>query len=148
MLRQPDECITDEKFRTDYQAYRNAKTREEKKKLIDDYHRWRATLTPEEREEDDRIARRSVEEFLAAVKANNDELGARMARRQLEELSDGLSLDYIAQHYLGQSKEWLAQRMSGAIVNGKPARFNPDELQQLQHGIREYGARLAATTLI
>lgn len=148
MMTLPDVFISDPKFKADFQAFSNASSDEERNRIIEEQRRWRASLTPEQKAEADAIARRSAYEVLAAAKANLEELDARITRQKLEKLADGLSLAYIAQHYLGYTKEWLYQRMNGAIVNGKPARFAPNELEKLQRGIRDYGARLAAVSLV
>lgn len=148
MLTLPDAFISDPKFKADFQAFSNASSEEEKNRIIEERRRWRASLTPEQKAEADAIARRSADEMLAAAKANLEELDARITRQRLDTLADGLSLAYIVQHYMGHTKEWLYQRMNGAIVNGKPARFKTSELEQLQQGIRDYGARLAAVSLV
>ena len=148
MMTLPDEFISDPKFKADFQAFSNASSEEERNRIIEEQRQWRASLTPEQKAEADAIARRSANEMLAAAKANLEELDARITRQRLVKLADGLSLAYIAQHYMGHTKEWLYQRMNGCIVNGKPARFKSNELEQLQRGIRDYGARLAAVSLV
>lgn len=148
MMTLPDEFISDPKFKADFQAFSNASSEKERSRIIEERKRWRASLTPEQKTEADAIARRSADEVLAAAKANLEKLDARITCQRLDKLADGLSLAYIVQHYMGHTKEWLFQRMNGSIVNGKPARFKPNELEQLQQGIRDYGARLAAVSLV
>lgn len=86
-------------------------------------------------------------DFQAFSNASSEEEKNRIIEEQ-RRWRASLTLDYIVQHYMGHTKEWLYQRMNGTIVNGKPARFKPSELEQLQRGIRDYGARLAAVSLV
>ena len=58
-----------------------------------------------------------------------------------------LSLSQIAQDYFGKSRSWLYQRINGAIVNGKPAQFTPEERQQLSNALLAISERIKDTAL-
>lgn len=46
-----------------------------------------------------------------------------------------LNSAYIAERFFGKSRSWMSQRLNGHIVNGKPARFTPEELETLRNAL-------------
>jgi len=63
-------------------------------------------------------------------------------RQQLKEVLPMVSLSYIAKTYFGKSKEWLYQRINGNMVNGKPAKFTPQEIGVLNDALQNMGNML------
>ena len=66
----------------------------------------------------------------------------------LGEISDALSLSYIAKQYFGKNKSWLYQRLNNATVNGKPVSFTQDELKTLADSLCDLSNRLFAISSI
>lgn len=63
---------------------------------------------------------------------------------QLKQVSDIVSLSYIAKHYFGKSKSWFSQRMNGHLVNGKEAGFTQDEMRTLNMAIQDISKTLGS----
>lgn len=63
-------------------------------------------------------------------------------RQQLKDVLPMVSLSYIAKTYFGKSKEWLYQRINGNMVNGKPAKFTPQEISVLNDAFKNMGNTL------
>ncbi len=63
------------------------------------------------------------------------------------DLYEVLSLSYIAQHYFQKDRSWLAQRINGNIVNGKPSAFTDDELEILKLALTDIKNKLSETIL-
>ncbi len=61
---------------------------------------------------------------------------------RLLEVTEVVSLSYIAKHYFNRTRNWLYQRINGNIVKGKPAKFTEDEIQKLQFAINDIGRKL------
>ncbi len=61
---------------------------------------------------------------------------------RLLEVTEVVSLSYIAKHYFNRTRNWLYQRINGNIVKGKPARFTEEEIQKLQFAINDIGRKL------
>ena len=59
------------------------------------------------------------------------------------DLYEVLSLSYIAQHYFQKDRSWLAQRINGNIVNGKPSAFTDDELEILKLALTDIKNKLS-----
>lgn len=78
---------------------------------------------------------------------------AEQARKELEKeksgaawmamlsLNDALNYSDMARTYFGKSANWLLQRLHGYVVNGKPARFKPEEYKILSDALRDIAAK-------
>ena len=75
----------------------------------------------------------TAEEFIMATK--------------ISDISDAISLSYIAKNYFGKSRSWLYQRLNGNTVNGKQAQFNPEEKKQFVKALNDLSIRLKETSL-
>lgn len=68
----------------------------------------------------------------------------------LEEITKVVSITYIAETYFKRSRSWLAHRINGNIVNGKPVSFTSSEMEILKNALldisnkmREASAKIA-----
>lgn len=68
-------------------------------------------------------------------------------RDQLSEVSQIISLSYIAKNYFGKTRNWLYQRINGNTVNGKQSKFTPDELLQLQAALKDVGKKIGSLSI-
>ncbi|MDR1153314.1 MAG: DUF5053 domain-containing protein [Bacteroidales bacterium] len=66
---------------------------------------------------------------------------------RLGEVSRVISLSYVAEKYFGKTRQWLYQRLNGNMVNGKPARFTPDERQKLSEALADISRLIRETSL-
>jgi len=64
----------------------------------------------------------------------------------LEEVSNIISIAYISKKYFGKTRHWLYQRLNGSIVNGKPARFTPDEKNRLKEALQDISSIITNTS--
>ncbi len=96
---------------------------------------FRLTETPEEKKE----AGRYLMEALKKRKRHDLDIKALM-----DDVSEALSLSYIAKQYFNKDKSWLYQRLNHSEVNGKPAAFTEAELKILADSIGDLGQRLSA----
>lgn len=65
----------------------------------------------------------------------------RMAER-LGEITDMVSMAYIAKTYFKKSRSWLAHKLNGNIVNGKPSQFTEEELKTLRFVLNDMASKL------
>ena len=47
-----------------------------------------------------------------------------LQKEQLKEVSEIVSMSYIAQKYFNKNRTWLYQKINGNLKNGKPAKFS------------------------
>ena len=89
-----------------------------------------------------------VEKRVYAIAASADEVIAKGIRCQLEGVAEVISLSYIARHYFNRSRQWLSQRINGANVNGRPAKFTDDQLLIFNNALRDIGKKVGAVNLV
>lgn len=65
----------------------------------------------------------------------------RMAER-LGEITNMVSMAYIAKPYFKKSRSWLAHKLNGNIVNGKPSQFTEEELKTLRFALNDMASKL------
>lgn len=66
---------------------------------------------------------------------------------QLQEISEIISLSWIAKKYFGKTKNWLYQRINGNVVNGKPCRFTPEEIEIFNHALKDISQKIGSLSL-
>jgi hypothetical protein len=147
-MKQVIELITDPQMRNEFEKYYKATSSEERQQIVNEHKRWNDSLSEEEQKSV--VARQldSIHAVLDGVRANNEELDARIIRKKLGNVPDAISMSYIAKNYFGKTKTWLYQRLNGNKVNGKEARFTETEARQLQDALHDLGHRLSTIVLI
>jgi len=63
---------------------------------------------------------------------------------QMSEMSEIVSMSYIAKTYFNKTKSWLSQRINELNVNGKPAQFTPEELEILNAAFHDISRKTGA----
>lgn len=84
-----------------------------------------------------------------AISAKNIEKAenAISLKKQLSEVTEIVSLSYIARTYFGKTRAWLHQRINGNMVNGKSAQFTGAELKQFQHALKDISKKLRSLSI-
>lgn len=78
------------------------------------------------------------------IKATADEVREQRIAERLGEITDMVSMAYIAKTYFNKSRSWLAHKLNGNIVNGKPAQFTDEELDTLRLALKDMSNKLNA----
>lgn len=81
------------------------------------------------------------------IQESHAEMDAYLIRKQMEDILPCISLAYIAETYFKKSRQWLYQRVNGLLVNGKPAKFTPAEIETLNFALQDMGQKLATTRI-
>jgi hypothetical protein len=66
---------------------------------------------------------------------------------QLSDVSKIISLSYVAETYFNKTRNWLYQKVNGSIVNGKPAKFTPVEIDTLNKALQDIGKKIGSTVI-
>ncbi len=66
---------------------------------------------------------------------------------QLLEVAEIVSLSYIAKNYFQKTRQWLYQKLNGNIVNGKPAKFTSDEINTLNHALKDISKKIGSIAI-
>ena len=147
-MKQVIDLIPDPRIRNEFKRFYEAKTADERQKIVDKYKRWYDSLSEDERKSEATRQLDSIRVVIEGVKANNEELDARRIREKLGNVPEAISMSYIAKNYFGKTKTWLYQRLNGNQVNGKEARFTESEARQLQDALHDLGHKLSSIILI
>lgn len=87
-------------------------------------------------------------EFQQSLDNKGLEIRELTVRKQLEDISDIISLSYLAKRYFNKSRQWLNQRMNENIVNGKPARFTPEQIIVLNRALKDIGKKIGSLNVV
>lgn len=87
---------------------------------------------------------RQFNEGLDKVLAEADEM---IARYKMGDVTDAISLSYIAKTYFGKSRAWLMQKVNGNTVNGKKAAFTPSESKRMREALQDLSKKLSKAAL-
>ena len=104
-----------------------------------------ATIEMEELGDSDPIG--FEEAVMASARQTLENVKALKIKEQLEQVADIVSMTYIAKMYFNKSKSWLSQRINELDVNGKPAKFLPEEIDTLNYAIQDISTKLGAVRI-
>lgn len=115
-------------------------------------NRYREATTKKDIEainkEMDALAAEDNDAFSAAMvelaRETADDAEELVLREQLKDIVPIVSLAYIAKTYFNKTRQWLYQRVNGSNVNGKPAKFTPQEIEILNRALKDIGHKLSS----
>jgi len=81
---------------------------------------------------------------MASVRQTLAEAKALKVKEQISQISDIISMTYIAKNYFNKSKSWMSQRINELDVNGKPVKFMPEEIDTLNFAFKDISEKLSA----
>lgn len=87
------------------------------------------------------------EAFLNLGNEQLSELKKLNVKNALNEVSDFISLSYVAEKYFGKTKSWLYQRINENIVNGKPAKFTEEEIETLNYALQDLSKKIGSVRI-
>jgi len=129
------------------------------KKIISDYHDASESQKTEIREilksdflqlsedEKNEVKRVFLESQDAIIREGKEALQELKLKTELERVSEFVSMSYIARNFFGKSRQWLNNRIKGNFVNGKPAVFTSDELNQFSTALINLSNEIKDTAL-
>lgn len=81
------------------------------------------------------------------IKTTADEVQEQRMAERLGEITDMVSMSYIAKTYFKKSRSWLAHKLNGNIVNGKPSQFTDEELNTLRFALNDMSDKLNSMSM-
>ena len=88
-----------------------------------------------------------MDECLNEISSEIAGMEERTIKLQLQNISEIISLSFIAKHYFGKTQAWLYQRINGNVVNGKPCRFTAEELDRFNHALKDISQKIGSLRL-
>ena len=83
----------------------------------------------------------------AVIREGKEAMHELKLKSELERVSEYVSMSYIARNFFGKSRQWLNNRIKGNVVNGKPATFTSDELNQFSTALYNLSNEIKDTAL-
>ena len=112
---------------------REAKTKEEKEAINKEMMELQAQ-SPEE-------YRDALESL---IRETSDECENLRMADKLGEMTQIISMSYIAKHYFGKTRSWMAHKLNGNTINGKKAQFTDSEVQTLKTALQDISKKLGS----
>ena len=140
--------VADDQVRQELEAYMNATTDQEKRRILETQREAAAGLSKKKKKNYEDRWMEGMNQALEGSRQELEDYRSRLTKDKLGKAPQAISLSYIAKNYFGKSKEWLYQRINGNIVNGKPAHFTEEETRQLQNALHDLGAQLLKIKLL
>ena len=81
---------------------------------------------------------------MASARQTLEAAKALKIKEQLSQISDIVSMSYIAKNYFNKSKSWLSQRVNELDVNGKPAKFTQEEISTLNFAFDDISKKIGS----
>lgn len=63
-------------------------------------------------------------------------------KEKIADILEDINIKSLARKGFGKTDGWLYHKLNGAIVNGKPLEWKPEEIQQLRQALNELGHRI------
>ncbi|MFT4204596.1 MAG: DUF5053 domain-containing protein [Chitinophagaceae bacterium] len=92
----------------------------------------------------DKFIRDGLNELTQDLMEFNEDL---TVKEKLRNVSEIVSLSYIAQTYFGKKRHWLYQKINGNIVNGKAATFDEKELEKLDFALQDISKKIGSVSV-
>ena len=96
------------------------------------------------RQEDEQAFTEALE---GLIKTTADEVQEQRMAERLGEITDMVSMAYISKTYFKKSRSWLAHKLNGNIVNGKPSQFTDEELNTLRFALNDMSDKLNSMSI-
>ena len=97
--------------------------------------------------EDKKEIEKFMDGLISDTRIEIDRLEENVIKLQLQEISEIISLSYLAKKYFGKTKSWLYQRINGNIVNGKPCKFTESELATLNNALKDISNKIGSLSI-
>jgi hypothetical protein len=129
-----------EEMKNDFEAYKTLNSVNEKKV----FQKRRIERFEKMSDEEKTAYCENKHMSLKAIEKRVDELHEIV---KLGEVAKLLSLAYVSEKYFGKTRQWLYQRLKGALVNGKPARFTNEEKIKFRQALQDISNLIGKTSL-
>lgn len=121
------------------------------KDYFNDLEKYKACKTPEEKAAFEKYlfekhSNLPADEAMENLKMIDNRIEELKDIVRLGEITEIVSLSYIAKKYFGKSRHWLYQRLNGVKINGKPVFLNAEQKEQLKFALNDISKKLQETS--
>jgi hypothetical protein len=108
------------------------------------YYLYVCDKYPDKKEQTDNYLAAIID---GSIKRIDDFIEETKVKMQLMEVTEIVSLSYIAKNYFHKTRTWLYQKINGNKINGKSASFTKEEINTLNHAIQDISKKLGSTVI-
>ena len=98
-----------------------------------------------------KLEQSSLKEFAEAleglIRITSQKVEELTVAEKIGEISSMVSMAYIARTYFGKTRSWLAHKLHGDIINGKPSSFTEEELCTLRHALADMSKKIGSLSV-
>ena len=98
-------------------------------------------------DEDKKEINAFMTELLNDIGDEMDQVKQDCIKLQLQDVSEIISIAWIAKTYFGKTKNWLYQRINGNIVNGKACRFTDEEIDIFNRALQDISKKIGSLNI-
>jgi len=95
----------------------------------------------------ERFMYESVSEVSSKTEKLIKEAESILVREQLKEVSEIVSMSYIAKNYFNKNRTWLYQKINGNLKNGKQVKFSDSEIQTFNFALKDIGNKIGSIAI-
>jgi hypothetical protein len=70
-----------------------------------------------------------------------------LVKEQLKDISEIVSLSYIAKKYFNKNRSWIHQKINGNLKNGKPAKFTSSEIETFNFAMQDISKKIGSIAI-
>ena len=111
-----------------------------------DYIHANFTSEADQKAMDDFISK-SLSELSSETNELTHEAESLLIRMQLKEISEIVSMSYIAKKYFNKKRSWIYQKINGNLKNGKQAKFTDSEIQTFNFALKDISAKIGSIAI-
>jgi hypothetical protein len=82
--------------------------------------------------------------FEKSLQDSINEYRINTVKEQLKDVSEFISLSYIAKNYFNKSRTWIYQRINNHEVNGRPVYFTQQEVNTLNFALEDISHKIGS----
>ena len=92
-----------------------------------------------------------ISEILSGISLETEELirdaESLLVSEQLKEVSEIISISYVAKKYFNKNRTWLYQKINRNLKNGKPATFTDSEIQTFNFALQDISHKIGSVAI-
>jgi len=98
---------------------------------------------------------KTIDDFISSVMSElslqttelAQEAESLLIREQLKEVSEILSISYIAKKYFNKNRTWIYQKINGNLKNGKQAKFTDLEIETFNFALQDISHKIGSIAI-
>ena len=100
---------------------------------------------------DQKIIKSFISDLLSEISVKTEKLiqetESYLVSEQLKEISEIVSMSYIAKNYFNKKRSWIYQKINGNHKNGKQVKFTDSEIQTFNSALKDISNKIGSIAI-